>query len=117
MKKLLSIILSLIFVFTFCACSQRVYELPWDHFCYSASDGHPIVLEPSEKNYIIKLFNEGDWYGEIAKCTTDVRFAAKSQSLGYCIEDGVFNDFTLRRSLKLSEQDRVTINGYLEYYK
>ena len=94
-------------------CMKKEYELPWDHFCYSADDGSVIELSPEEKGVIIDCLNNGEWYGEIAKCPSDVKFATQRQSIGYCMSEGVFNDFTQNKSLRLSEEDRAVINGYL----
>ena len=113
MKKVLVVVLAFIFTLGLCGCAKREYELPWDHFCYSAEDGSVIELSSEEKNHIIDLLNNGEWYGEIAKCTQDVIFATKQQSIGYCINEGIFNDFTQNKSLRLSNADRKIVNGYL----
>lgn len=113
MKKALAIVLTLLLILGLSSCVKREYELPWDHFCYSASDGSVIELSAEEKNRIIDLLNKGEWYGEIAKCTTDIKFATQRQSIGYCISEGIFNDFTQGKSLRLSDEDRNAINRYL----
>ena len=113
MKKSLVIVLILVLVLGLSGCARKEYELPWDHFCYSAKDGSVIELSPKEKDYIIDLLNNGNWYREIAKCASDVKFATQRQSIGYCITEGIFNDFTQGKSLRLSDEDRNIINGYL----
>ena len=113
MKKALVLILAFTLLLGLCGCSRREYELPWDHFCYSADDGSAIELSSDEKDYIIDLLNSGKWYGEIAKCTSDVKFATQRQSIGYCISEGIFNDFTQNKSLRLSDKDRKVVNEYL----
>ena len=113
MKKALVIVLTLVLVLGLSGCARKEYELPWDHFCYSAKDGSVIELSPKEKDYIIDLLNNGNWYREIAKCSSDVNFATQRQSIGYCITEGIFNDFTQGKSLRLSDKDRNIINGYL----
>lgn len=113
MKKIFVFTLILLVILGLTGCTLKIYKLPWDHFCYLASDGSPIELELEEKNYIIDLLNKGKWYGGLAKCPADIKFATQSQSLGYCSEEGIFNDFTLQRSLVVTEKQRITINGYL----
>ena len=113
MKKILVVALAFIFTLGLFGCAKQEYELPWDHFCYSANDGSVIELASEEKNHIIDLLNNGDWYGEIAKCTQDVLFITKQQSIGYCISQGIFNDFTQSKSLRLSNADRKIVNEYL----
>lgn len=115
MKRLSVIALSLILIFAIVGCSEPIYELPWDHFCYYADGGGAIELEPEEKRFIIDLLNSGDWYDELAKCPADIEFAPQRQSVGYCTEEGIFNDFTREKSLKISEEDRITVNGYLGF--
>ena len=113
MKKALVFILVAIFILGLSGCTKQEYELPWDNFCYSAGDGSVIELSTEAKDYIIELLNNGKWYGEIAKCTSDVKFATQRQSIGYCINEGIFNDFTQNKSLRLSAEDRNIVNGYL----
>ena len=110
MKKGLVLILTAIFIFGLSACTKQEYELPWDNFCYSADDGSVIELSTEAKGHIIDLLNNGKWYGEITKCTSDVKFATQRQSIGYCINEGIFNDFTQNKSLRLSDEDSMTTN-------
>ena len=115
MKKILGLFLACLIFLGLSGCAMKIYRLPWDHFCYSADGTSPVELDAEAKNYIIDLLNDGDWYGEIAKCSTDYKFAAQAQSLGYNCEDGIFNDFTLNRSLRLSEEERLIVNELLGY--
>ena len=92
---------------------EKKYVLPWDRFCYSAVDGSVIELEPAQKKFIIDLLNNGDWYDDLSKCPSDVKFYTQNQEIGYCAEEGIFNDFTSGKSLKISEENRVIVNEYL----
>ena len=113
MKKALVFVLTFVLILGLGSCAKKEYELPWDHFCYSAEDGSVIKLSTEEKSYIIDVLNNGKWYGELAKCTSDIKFVTQRQSIGYCTSEGIFNDFTQNKSLRLSEKDRNIINGYL----
>ena len=92
---------------------EKNYVLPWDRFCYSAVNGSVIELEPAQKKFIIDLLNNGDWYDDLAKCPPDVKFYTQNQEIGYCAEEGIFNDFTSGKSLKISKENRVIVNEYL----
>ena len=115
MKKIIASLFLLLLIFSLSSCSIRVYSLPSGNFCTSAADGSAVELEEHEKQYIINLLNDGKWYNEIAKCPADYNFRTALQSLTYCAEDGVFNDFTLHRSLTISEEQRLFVNGFLDY--
>ena len=115
MKRILTIFLVVALIFV-CGCAQKEYKLPWDHFCYYADDaGGVIELELEEKQYIIDLLNNGNWHNDIAKCPADVKFATQQQVIGYSAEDGIFNDYTQNKSLKISEQDRLKVNSYIGF--
>lgn len=113
MKKRIAFLFLTIFFIASVGCTGRIYALPHDQFCYSERNENFIELELTEKEYLIALLNNGNWYGETAKCSSDYTFYTKSQTVGYNAEEGIFNDFTLNRSLKISEKDRVCLNGYL----
>lgn len=113
MKRLLVSIILLILVLGITGCKLQIYQLPDGQFCTSASDGSEIELETEEKEFVINLLNEGKWYGEIAKCPADYCFNVGFWSVKYCCESGVFNDFILHRSLKISDEDRNTVNDFL----
>lgn len=114
MKKLIVLVITLTLMLLLSSCNIQLYKLPHDAFCYSDTDT-VVELETEEKEYIINLLNEGKWHPDVAKCTTDYNFYTQKQSLGYNAEEGIFNDFTLSRSLKLSEEDRIAVNLYLGY--
>ena len=116
MKRLLAMVLAFLCIISLYGCKKQEYELPWDHFCYYATEaGGVIELKIEEKRYIIDLLNNGEWYGELAKCTSDVKFATQKQIVGYCVEDGVFKDFTQGKSLKLSKEQKDTVNKFLGF--
>jgi len=114
MKKLLAILLCLCSLFVFASCGNKEYELPWDHFCYTAEENSSVVeLEGKDKNYIIDLLNDAKWTNDLAKCPADYKFYTKKQEVGYNAESGVFNDYTGKKSTTLSEVNRVRVNDIL----
>lgn len=104
---------SLALAFGLGGCSAKLYRLPHDQFCYSASTGSTIELELSEKKYVIDLLNNGKWYSGIAKCPADYKFFTQMYTIGYCADDGVFNNFTLNCSMTISEEEKLLLNEYL----
>lgn len=113
MKKICILTLTLLLILGLTGCVLKIYKLPQEGFCYYAHGGDEIELSQEAKEYIINLLNNGDWYPGIAKFDSDVNFYPNGFKLGYCVESGVFNDFTLKRSLTLSEIERLLLNGYL----
>ena len=113
MKKLFILTLVLLAFLGLSGCALKMYKLPQDGFCYYAHGGDKIELSQEAQEYIIDLLNDGKWYPDIAKCDSDVNFYPKGFKLGYCAESGVFNDFTLKRSLSISNDIRDKINEYL----
>ena len=115
MKKVITLLLLSTFIFTLTGCAFQVYKLPNTQFCTSAVDGSIVALEKVEKEFIINLLNYGTWQNDIAKCPADYEFHTEHQFIGYCAEDGVFNDFTLSRSLHISDKNKDIVNSYLDY--
>ena len=113
MKRILIFTLVLLMILGLTGCALKIYKLPQDGFCYYAHGGDEIELTQEEQEYIINLLNDGKWYPDIAKCDSDVNFYPNGFKLGYCAESGVFNDFTLKRSLSISDDARDIINEYL----
>ena len=95
---------------------DRAFELQAEqngHDLHEEYEREEIELSQEEQEYIIDLLNDGKWYSGIAKCDSDVNFYPNGFELGYCAESGVFNDFTLKRSLSISDDARDIINEYL----
>ncbi len=113
MKKIFVLTLILLAILGLTGCALKIYKLPQDGFCYYAHSGDEIELSQEVQEYIINLLNEGKWYPDIAKCDSDVNFYPNGFKLGYCAESGVFNDFTLKRSLSIFDDARDIINEYL----
>lgn len=113
MKKIFILTLALLLILGLTGCVLKIYKLPQEGFCYYAHGGDEIELSQEAQEFIINLLNDGKWYPDIAKCDSDVNFYPKGFKLGYCAESGVINDFTLKRSLTLSEIERLLLNGYL----
>lgn len=115
MKKLVTLVLSIIFSFCFSGC-VRVYKLPWDQFCATVENPRDVELSYEERKYIIDIFNDGRWIFDNSKCASDFKFYPQAQEVGYHSECGIFNDYTRNMHLKVSEEQRVEINRILGVY-
>ena len=115
MKKILTLLLAGMIIFGFIGCDHQVYKLPWDQFCISEHDGTAIELDSKKKQFIIDLLNCGNWDNGITEYSADVKFYTQQQIIEYCAGEGIFNDITLQQSLKISEEDRIIVNMYLEF--
>ena len=113
MKRIFISILILLVILGLTGCALKIYKLPQEGFCYTTYEREEIELSQEEQEYIIDLLNDGKWYSGIAKCDSDVNFYPNGFKLGYCAESGVFNDFTLKRSLSIPDYARDIINEYL----
>lgn len=113
MKRIFISILILLVILGLTGCALKIYKLPQEGFCYTTYEREEIELSQEEQEYIIDLLNDGKWYSGIAKCDSDVNFYPNGFKLGYCAESGVFNDFTLKRSLSIPDDARDIINEYL----
>lgn len=113
MKKIFSLLLTLILILSLIGCEKREYELPKGDFCFSSDYKRVIELSSEEKNYIIDLLNNGEWSEGIVRCDYDAKLETQQQYLGYNVSKGIFNDFTQKKSLQLAEEERGIVNEYL----
>jgi len=113
MKKLIAFLLALIFVLSLVGCSQEIYKLPHDQFCYSADDSQTYELNKNAKQYIIDLLNNASWINDLSNCNSDFVFYTQAQEIRYHSECGTFNDYTNQKSMAVSEEQRTAINTML----
>ena len=116
MKKLIALILSLIFVFALSGCTDntnKTYKLPDDQFCYSIENSQTVELKRKDKNYIVDLLNEATWENGGYNCGYDFFFYTQEQELRYQSTCGVFEDLTNVKCTSVSEEQRIAINAML----
>ena len=111
MKKIAVLLLSLILLCSLSGC-VRIYRQAWDGFCYTSHD-EPVELDGEAVNYILDLMNSGRWQIGNIKCPSDYYFSLQLGRVGYVSDEGYFNDFTLQRSMKLTDEQREKVNEYL----
>ena len=116
MKKTAILILILLCVLILTSCNGKItYKLPHDQFCYTNSEERvEFELNQKDKEYIISLLNKDSWVDDQTACVSNFVFYTQKQQIYYCGECGVFNDVTSDRSIKLSEEERMTVNRILE---
>ena len=112
MKKLLA--LCLIFVGLsmplLASCSFSNYKpisIKYQNSDYAAyTDGEP-------KSFLLDLLNNSKWHNGVAKCDCDYTVMMKNtREIFYHSECGTFIDYDLDKSLTVSEEDRLALNGY-----
>ena len=113
MKKLLALclLLTILSASLLTSCSFNNYNpfaLKYQNSDYAPyTDGEP-------KIFLVDLLNNSKWHKTIAKCDCDYTVMMKNQrEISYHSECGTFIDYDLDKSLTVSEEDRVKLNGYL----
>ena len=114
MKRVLALILSAVLLFSLSGC-VKIYRQAWDGFCYTSYD-EPVELDVTATNYILDLMNGGKWQSGNIKCPSDYYFSLQLGRVGYVSDEGYFNDFTLERSMKLTDEQREKVNEFLFNY-
>lgn len=112
MKKLLALCLMLVVLSTYLltSCSFSNYKpiaLKYQNSDYAPyTDGEP-------KSFLVGLLDNGKWRNGVAKCDCDYTVIMKNmREIIYHSECGTFIDYDLDKSLTVSEEDRVKLNGY-----
>lgn len=112
MRKLLILCLMLVALSSLLmgACGINNYKpisIRYQNFDYVPySDGE-------SKTFLIDLLNNSKWHNDVAKCECDYSIIMKNQrEIFYHSECGTFIDYDFDKSLTISEEDRVKLNGY-----
>ena len=112
MKKLLALCLMLIMLSTYLltSCSINNYKpisLKYQNSDYAAYDNE------EHRGFLIDLLNNSKWHSDVAKCDCDYTVIMKNdREIFYHSECGTFIDYDFDKSLTVSEEDRVKLNGY-----
>ena len=117
MKRILSIILVLLFCVAFSSCGVPYgkQEIASCKLTYSASI--EITLSSSDIDTIENLWKAGNWRYGNTKSAGDYQFSTeKGWKIEYSSEHGVFNDWENKRCLELSPEDTEMLNAILDQY-
>ncbi len=113
MKKIIALFLTCLFCLSVVGCSEKTYQLAWDGFCYTASEHQVVEMKAEDKKYVINLLNKATWEAGLENCECDFYFSMQSQRVEYHSECGTFHDMTNGKSTKVTQEQRLKINGYL----
>ncbi len=112
MKKLLALCLILVVLSMplLTSCNFNNYKpisLKYQNSDYAPyTDGKP-------KTFLLDLLNNSKWNSGVAKCDCDYTVIMKNmREIFYHSECGTFIDYDLAKSLTVSEEDRLVLNGY-----
>lgn len=112
MKKLLALCLMLIVLSSSFLTSCRFTNYKPISLKYADSDYVPYT-DGEPKILLVDLLNNGKWRNGVAKCDCDYTVIMKNtREIYYHSECGTFIDYDLDKSLTVSEEDRVKLNGY-----
>lgn len=112
MKKLLALclLLAILSASLLTSCSFSNYK-PIS-LKYRDSDFAPYT-DGEPKSFLVDLLNNSKWHNDVAKCDCDYTVMMKNQrEISYHSECGTFIDYDFNKSLTVSEEDRVKLNGY-----
>ncbi len=115
MKKFLASFIVLMVLFSLTACGIS-YKGPLSCISHIGTDGQVIVLIDYTENVheeILLAMNKGQWINDGTNCAHDYEFEVDTVLIRYHSECGTFNDITSKRSMTLSDEQRVKINELL----
>lgn len=114
MKKIIVLVLALIYILGLTGCTRKTYKLPYDQFCYSIINSQAVELQIKDKEYIVDLLNEASWINDLSNCDNDFVLYLQTQEVRYHSECGTFYDITNKKSTTISEEQRIAINTILK---
>ena len=117
MKKITALLLLLTISLSLFGCKVEKYRSSWDGFCY-AFNGKPVAgnkrLESGGPSYILDILNSGAWEVGTFDCDYDFYFSTMMEQIYYHSLCGTFYDVTNGIILKVTEEQRLTINSFLK---
>ena len=116
MKKIIALLLLLIISLSLFGCKVKKYQSSWDGFCYIVSGNYHLdkKLESGGAGYILDILNSGVWETGTLDCDYDFCFSTMKEQIYYHSLCGTFNDVTNGIILKVTEEQRLKINSFLE---
>ena len=115
MKKFLASFIVLMVLFSLTACGDA-YKGPLSCVSHIGTDGQSITLIDYTENVheeILQAMNKGQWIDDVTNCAHDYEFKVDNASIRYHSECGTFIDVTAKRSMTLTDEQRVLINELL----
>ncbi len=114
MKKIIVIIITLVYIFSVTGCGKK-YEGPLSCMSYIGNEGTVVLIDMTEDVHkeILEVLNSGHWYNDVSKCEPDYSFETKNETIYYHADCGTFNDATNKRYMTLPEAEKAKINQLL----
>ena len=112
MKKLLALCVMLIVLSASLLTSCSINNYKPISIKHQNSD-YAAYGDGEHKTFLVDLLNNSKWHNDIAKCECDYTVVMKNdREIFYHSECGTFIDYDFDKSLTVSEEDRVKLNGY-----
>ena len=117
MKRALITVFAFILLLLTAAGCGKTYERPWDQFCFELEGelnvNKEVALSSEDIDFILDILNSGTWINDLSNCACDYVFYTAKQEVRYHSECGTFNDYTNKRSMTVTEEQRQKINSIL----
>ena len=127
MKKTLTLLMALLFVFT-AACgsagmndpdffnSAPASEPPEQISAFNWGGGTTVRFSPEDSAVILALLKQDRWTEGTTDCLVDVHFVLPDKELEYHSDCGTFIDNNASRALSLTEEEQARVNAILRQY-
>ena len=114
MKKFLAVLLLLMVLFALTACGNT-YKGPLSCISHLGTDGQIALIDYTEDVHkeILHAMNTDKWTDDVTNCGHDYEFEVDGATIRYHSECGTFIDVTAKRSMTLTDDERVEINKLL----
>ena len=115
MKKILALCLTVIVlsIFLLTSCGVNNYKpisLKYQNTVGAAYD------DEEHRKFLMDILNNGRWHNDVAKCECDYTVIMKNdREIAYHSECGTFIDYDFGKSLTVSEEERMKLNGHFAY--
>ena len=114
MKRLLALVLSLLFTITLFGCNSQ--DSNTDNLkCFTSynyrEDSMPdLEMSQEQMEYIINIWNSSSWENDITKTLYNYVFIGDNIEIRYCYNEGIFNDVINNRHIVLSDEAKMLVN-------
>ena len=128
MKKLITLVLSLVCIVSFSACNSQEVPATSDEYaispslltCYTAQQpswANPdLQISQEQAEFIIGIWNNSVWENDITETEYDYVFRGENIEVRYCYGEGIFNDTINNKHVILSEDIREQVNKVVDKF-
>ena len=121
MKRLLALVLSLLFTITLFGCNSQ--DSNTDNLkCFTSYNYHKdsmpdLEMSQEQMEYIINIWNSSSWENDITKTLYNYVFIGDNIEIRYCYNEGIFNDVINNRHIVLSDEAKMLVNEVIDNLK